>query len=193
MLLEKGAYAGPIDPEGISPIHVASRAGNLEMVKLLVDAKANVNAVKKDGVTPLHEAAAAGHFSVARYLMKNDADIAAKTVGGWTALHHAARFGHTRIASTLLYNGTPINKRTNDGKTIFDLAKLGNQDGMLKFLKKYARKRGKRIPRARKAVAASIAQNKSTPKPAKSKANTSSSSLDKLGLDEAAVSALLGM
>ena len=81
-----------------------------------------------------------------------------------------------------------MNARTNEGKTVFDLAQLAGQEPMLRFLKKYARRKGKRIPRARKPVAAAIAQVKSVPKPAKSK-----NGLENLGIDMEAASALLGL
>src|SRR4051794_38773678 len=47
--------------QGDTPLHVAARGKSVEIVKLLLDARADVNARADDDVTPLYLAAAHGH------------------------------------------------------------------------------------------------------------------------------------
>lgn len=49
---------------GWTALHEASAVGDLEVVRLLLEAGANVNARSKDGITPLHDAAYSGHYQV---------------------------------------------------------------------------------------------------------------------------------
>ncbi|KAL2047276.1 hypothetical protein N7G274_001295 [Stereocaulon virgatum] len=65
---------------GMTPIHVASHSGHLEVIKLLVSYGADVNAtLSTTHETPLHLASARGHFHVVKYLV-DELDIAAKAV-----------------------------------------------------------------------------------------------------------------
>lgn len=115
------------------------------------------------------QAAAAGHFKIAQTLLRQGASSKSKTIGGWA----------------------PFSARAHEGKTIFDLATLAHQDSMVRFLKKYARRKGKRIPRTRKPVAAAITQVQSGPRPISSKSK--SPGLKILGIDINAAAALLGV
>ena len=60
-LLEGGVDPDARDPEGLTPIHIASRSGLLEMTRLLAQAGADVDAkATRDGTAPLHWAAFEG-------------------------------------------------------------------------------------------------------------------------------------
>jgi ankyrin repeat protein len=52
----------------------AAQAGHAEIVRVLLDAKANPNARKKNGVTPLVGASFGGHVEVVGVLLKSGAD-----------------------------------------------------------------------------------------------------------------------
>ncbi|PWQ97104.1 hypothetical protein DKW60_11130 [Leucothrix pacifica] len=138
-LLDNRANINQPNSNRTTPLHIASRAGNLNMVNFLLENGAAPDATDNDGVTPLHEVAAAGHFDIMQQLVIKGANTEARTVRGWLPMHHAARFGHIRIVSTLLYRGTPMYIRTNDGKSIFDLAKIAGHEDLLVFLAKYAK------------------------------------------------------
>jgi len=55
--------------DGLTALHRCCRAGNLELVKLLVSYGADVRLATRDGWTPLHIAVGAGHQQVVRFLL----------------------------------------------------------------------------------------------------------------------------
>ena len=50
-------------------LHVASRVGDVDVVKLLVSRGASLNAITSDHYTPLHIAAKEGHDDIARLML----------------------------------------------------------------------------------------------------------------------------
>lgn len=56
--------------DGQTALHQCCRAGNLELVKLLVSYGADVRLTTRDGWTALHIAVGAGHQDVVRFLLK---------------------------------------------------------------------------------------------------------------------------
>lgn len=61
------------DQDDQTPLHCAARMGHKELVKLLLDHKANPNATTTAGQTPLHIAAREGHVQTVRILLDMEA------------------------------------------------------------------------------------------------------------------------
>ena len=61
-----------------TPLQLAASFGQLQTVRVLVDAGAAVNAAGSMGETPLHAAASHGHLPVVEYLVEHKADVNAK-------------------------------------------------------------------------------------------------------------------
>ena len=78
------------DESGLTPLEWAVIKGNKEMVKLLLNSKADVNAKGSTADTVLHAAAVFNHKDVAELLLANKADVNAKNNKGETPLHLAA-------------------------------------------------------------------------------------------------------
>jgi len=81
---------------GESALQDASRMGNLEAVKILLDNNASLNQTDNDGRTPLHEALKRGHIEVAKLLIKTSGDVNQADNYGYTPLLIATDLGHTQ-------------------------------------------------------------------------------------------------
>ncbi len=99
-------------------IHEASKQGNLEKVRSLVDADpALVGAKDKGGETPLHWAAFNGNPDLVRFLLNKGADVDAKNARGLTPLFFSAAQGRTQAAGLLIERGADVNVRNPLGMT----------------------------------------------------------------------------
>ncbi|MCD4783719.1 MAG: ankyrin repeat domain-containing protein [Candidatus Eremiobacteraeota bacterium] len=111
------------DKDGWTPLYVAISWGEIEMVKLLIDNGADVNA-KNKGITPLHGAAIGGKTDSVMLLIDNGADVNAKDKKyGSTPLYDAAINSNLEIAKILLDNGANVNARDKDGQTLLSRVK----------------------------------------------------------------------
>ena len=111
-LLRSGADANVAQGDGITPLHLAAERGDLALAKLLLDAKARVEAKTRIGAyTPLHLASQGGHADVVEALLGAGADPASRTTNsGVTPLHLAAMAPNgERAAAALLEKGAPVN------------------------------------------------------------------------------------
>jgi ankyrin repeat protein len=94
----------------------AARNGQLERVKQLLAAGADVNAadwvqmsMQQLGETPLIAAADAGRSGVVQLLLEAGASIDLADYSGSTPLHSAARGGHLQVVQLLLDSGANVN------------------------------------------------------------------------------------
>lgn len=91
-LIEKNSKPEWVDAasdENITPLIAASSEGHLEIVKMLVNAKANVNLKDKDQTSALMAAAARGHTDIVEVLLEAGANVNEQNVDGHTALMFA--------------------------------------------------------------------------------------------------------
>lgn len=63
----------------ISPLHVAAKWGKSNLVALLLERGAHIEAKTRDGLTPLHCAARSGHEQVVDMMLERGAPISCKT------------------------------------------------------------------------------------------------------------------
>ena len=91
----------------------AATNGHLEVVKSLLEAKAEVEAKDKYGRTPLSWAAVEGHSEVVKSLLQAKAEVDAKDNDGKTALELAQGKGHKDVVE-LLKRRTMIKGNAND-------------------------------------------------------------------------------
>jgi len=102
----------------INSLHQASKNGDLEQVKKLIAADADVNARDKRSQSPLHYAASSGHEEIARLLIAHGADVNASMVNdSWTPLLDAANAGHAQVVKVLLENGAKVDVGDSYGYT----------------------------------------------------------------------------
>jgi ankyrin repeat protein/outer membrane protein assembly factor BamB len=101
-----------------SALMKASDKGHAEIVRLLLQARASVNAKGDDNWTALYKAAWASHLEVARLLLDAGADANARTKhSGDSALLVASCLGNVDMVKLLLERGANINGRDKDKTT----------------------------------------------------------------------------
>lgn len=83
-------FAGAqVNQTGWTALHYAAAAGDLQIVAVLLEHRAELNALSPNQTTPLMMAARKGNVSVAELLLKEGAHLHAKNMQGMTALDFA--------------------------------------------------------------------------------------------------------
>ena len=77
-------------------------AGDVDTVKLLLEAGVPANLRDGKGATALHKAAEGGREACMRVLLSAHADVNAKDDYRYTPLHHAARGNHVACVQQLI-------------------------------------------------------------------------------------------
>ena len=125
-------------------IWTASREGDLEKVRQLIQDGHNVNRGDSGGWTPLMVAAVNGHNQVVRELIRAGADVNGKNNTKRTALHWASRSGHSSVIKTLAEAGANLNEQDEDGMTpLMKAAYWGNANVVVKLIRAGADVNGK--------------------------------------------------
>ncbi|MEN9316566.1 MAG: Ankyrin repeat [Pseudomonadota bacterium] len=143
LLISPATQIDAPNAEGETALMVAAGAGNLEIVKLLVARKAQVN---RTGWTPLHYAAGNGHREVVEYLLEQSAYIDAASENGTTPLMLAARQMKITVARLLVAEGadpTLRNQAGLDAAGYFErLGETGHADWMRAESQAFRRRNG---------------------------------------------------
>jgi uncharacterized protein len=87
--MEAGTPSAPIARGGLTALLFAARQGQMDVVKTLLDAKANINAVDSDGNNALVLAILNSHYDLAEMLLDRGADVNIAAKNGRTALYSA--------------------------------------------------------------------------------------------------------
>jgi serine/threonine-protein phosphatase 6 regulatory ankyrin repeat subunit B len=104
--------------------------GYLEIVKLLIKHKVNIDQTDIDGYTPLYVTAAEGCLKIAKLLIEHKVNVNQVTTDeGVTPLHRAVDEGHLKIARLLIKSHADVNQATRDGCTsLYSAAYKGHQN-----------------------------------------------------------------
>lgn len=130
---------------GETALHAASANGLVDLVEILLDAGANINAwTNNEHRTPLHVACLNSTIKVIKLLLNcRTSNVNVKDYLGDTPLHLAARNGDFKIVELLLRHGADVNTRNLQGATALDEVQIiikndkspQNHEAVMKILK----------------------------------------------------------
>lgn len=106
-------WLGPIGDHDTTALHIAAESRRLEIMEILIDAGANINAVNRRGHTPLHMAMRHNSPDAARLLIARGASVNMPDNDGLAPFGHAVYHQKTENVRLMLDNGAEI----NDGKS----------------------------------------------------------------------------
>lgn len=119
---------------GVTALAMASDMGRLDIVKILVEAGANVSTTDTRGRNPLEKAANEGHLATVQYLVTHGADTEQSGYHGITPLWSAAERGELEIVRYLASVGASLETTGFDGLHTITIAARGGRYDVVKFL-----------------------------------------------------------
>jgi cytohesin len=143
---------GAADGGQITPLVYAARANDIESVKVLLDAGADINQTTGYGWSPLLAATQNRYYKLAAYLLDRGADVNLANTGGWSPLYLATDnrniengdypvrkpdMDHLEFIKLLLDKGANVNHRVRDSsetRTVFTNQWL-DENGATAFLR----------------------------------------------------------
>ena len=103
-------------PDGSTALHWAAHHNNTNMVRVLLNAKANAKATNRYGVPPLIIASRNGNTAIVTALLKAGADPNSRLKGGESAIMTAARTGKVGPVNALIQSGVNVNDKERKGQ-----------------------------------------------------------------------------
>jgi ankyrin repeat protein len=107
-LIARGA---DVNKTGWTPLHYAATSGHVDIIKLLLDESAYIDAESPNGTTPLMMAAHYGTREAARFLLQAGADPAVKNQLGLAAADFAKGAGREDLAKELAAAAVAFNEK----------------------------------------------------------------------------------
>jgi ankyrin repeat protein len=108
-----------------TPLHVSSRLGHVEIIRLLLKRGADIEARDDSGRSPLDRVAQEGHVELAHVLLEHGADANAQEEEKCTPLYWASFAGQLAVAQVLLSHGTDVAAECRDNQTPLHVARDG--------------------------------------------------------------------
>ena len=122
-------------PDGSTPLHWAVYEGDVDEVRRLIEAGADVSAENRYGATAMGLAAEVADTEILRLLLDAGADVDSPNPEGQTALMAVARTGNVEAARLLIDRGATIDARERwGGQTALMWASARRHPEMMKLL-----------------------------------------------------------
>jgi uncharacterized protein len=128
-------YIDTLDKDGWTALMYTAMYGYVDIAKILLDRKANVNEREWLGWTPLMLAEYFGKTEVALLFIEKGADVNAKSNAGWTPLMYAALYNRIEIGKALIKKGAVVNAKSSKGETALSIAQEEGRTQFAELLK----------------------------------------------------------
>ena len=137
-LIQQGVNVSELDASQDSPLIMAAYQGHTEIVRLLLEAGADVAAVDPGmKATALHAAAYAGNTDAAKLLIQYHVDVNKQgPYNGYTALHDAIWQGNEETARVIIESGADLTIKSNQGETPLEFAQARHQTTIAQLIQK---------------------------------------------------------
>ena len=128
ILHQNGAHLDVRGRNGGTLLHSPVLYGDLEMVRVLLDYKVDVNTGRDSGWVPLHDGSTGGlvarihnvvqsSTNTVKLLLENGADVNMRALDNSTPLHVAMEYGRDKIVRMLLEHGANVGAKDKNGRT----------------------------------------------------------------------------
>jgi hypothetical protein len=114
---------------------MASMNGHYDVVNMLLNCGAAIDAKNETSNTALHLAAQNGHEQVAHLLINHGAAVDAKDEHSVTPLHMAVRNGHKEVTYLLLNHGAEVEATDENSNTALHMAVLQGNKELVHYLR----------------------------------------------------------
>ena len=151
--LGKGADPNAFTSTGTTPLLIAAKKKNPQLMQILVEKGAKVDWRDKDGITPLMAAVSAGLVQNVRTLITAGANVNAKDTKGFTPLMWATAQGFPQVVEILLAYGADVNLKTPEGLNVMGLSKRITADLQRSLADAQKKKDQKNIAKLKKSLA----------------------------------------
>ncbi|MCK5892871.1 MAG: ankyrin repeat domain-containing protein [Endozoicomonadaceae bacterium] len=119
---------------GQTPLFIAAKLGNVEIVDDLIYSAIKIGTFQREGTDALFIASCSGRSEVVRCLIKHGIDIESKDTNKKTPLFIAAEKGCTDVVKTLINLGAQADVRDSHQDTPLLVATKGNHTGVVECL-----------------------------------------------------------
>jgi len=106
------------DSFGWTPFLFAANTGNVQVLKLVLEARAQPLVACNNNNTALHVAARAGHLQAVEYILAKRAEVDAQNENGWTPLMLSTINGHEEVACALMNAFADVLVADSEGMTV---------------------------------------------------------------------------
>ena len=134
MLERNPALVRAVDGKNKTAFHTAVTYQKMEVMPLLLEYGADINATDITGMTPLHVAGMLGRSEEAAWLLAHGADPLIEDEYGDTPLHTAVVFGHGQIIKLLVEKGISPDRPNGKNERPLEIAKKYRQEKVARYL-----------------------------------------------------------
>jgi hypothetical protein len=135
--IKSGSDLNVKDHWGNTALVWGAHYGYTDIVKILIEAKANVDLKDVNDQTALMKASDKGRVDIVKILISVNADVNIKDIRGQTALIMASQNGHAEVVKLLVGAKADINAKDNEGLTALRWAMIEKRNDVISILKAF--------------------------------------------------------